>query len=202
MSSVAVDFIKLSFEDSASRRAQALLSEGEMTSEQAYELEYDIVHRPVFSWTSEQVSIAPGGRTTISVDCLGKVGCTDGLIRINCGSFKRDSGSDEVPKVFHTRQITFPVLFTVYHTLEPHSLDLVRIVASGDGKEKTGSSTPNSKSSDERIMGETPKKDMKDEHCLLGLSVRNSYGVPFEVSLRLSEKVSTSRLVPPGATER
>jgi len=46
------------------------------------------------------------------------------------------------------------------------------------------------------------------KHCLLNLSVRNSYGVPFEVSLSRpnledeGEPVTVTRLVPPGATER
>jgi hypothetical protein len=74
-SSTTVDFLKLSFDDSASRAAQAMLSEGELSSEQAYEIEWDIVNRPVFSWNAEgDMSIPPGGRTTITVTCLGKAG--------------------------------------------------------------------------------------------------------------------------------
>lgn len=74
-SSVPVDFVKLSFEDSASRIALAVLNEGEVSREQAYELEYDMIKRPVFVWSPEgEVGIPPGGRTTISVTCLGKVG--------------------------------------------------------------------------------------------------------------------------------
>ena len=74
-SSTVVDFLKLSFDDSATRAAQALLSEGELSSEQAYEIEWDIVNRPVFYWNVEgDMSIPPGGRTTVTVTCLGKVG--------------------------------------------------------------------------------------------------------------------------------
>ena len=74
-SSTPVDFIKLSFDDSTLRDAQLVLSEGELSPEAAYEREWDIINRPVFSWESDaEMSIPPGGRTTVTVKCLGKVG--------------------------------------------------------------------------------------------------------------------------------
>lgn len=74
-SQVPVDFVKLSFEDSVTREAQAILAEGEVSPEQAYELDFDSLNRPVFTWdNSAELSIPAGGRTTISVQCLGKVG--------------------------------------------------------------------------------------------------------------------------------
>lgn len=74
-SSTPVDFVKLSFEDSASRAAAAVLSEGELSGERAYELEWDMINRPVFTWSGEtDVSIPPGQRATLSITCLGKVG--------------------------------------------------------------------------------------------------------------------------------
>lgn len=70
-----VDFIKLSFDDSTAREAQTLVAEGELSPEQAYELDWDTVNSPVFSWDqTKEVSIPPGGRSTLSVKCLGKVG--------------------------------------------------------------------------------------------------------------------------------
>jgi hypothetical protein len=65
------------FEDSTTRTAQQLIAEGEVTPEQAYELEWDVLKRPVFSWEKEaegNVGVVPGGRTTLVVKCLGKVG--------------------------------------------------------------------------------------------------------------------------------
>lgn len=131
-------------------------------------------------------------------------------------------GASEVPTTFQTRQITFPVLFTVYHTLEPHSLDLVRLVpgksedstkANGflaapvPSRKASGSATPRTPSFQtmgESMLTETLLAEMDDRHCLLGLSVRNVYGQPFEISLRRigEEEVVANRLVPPGATER
>lgn len=74
-SATAVDFVKLSFEDSTTREARALLVDGEVSLEQAYELEHDITKRPVFTLESEEpISIPAGGRSTVVVRCLGKVG--------------------------------------------------------------------------------------------------------------------------------
>lgn len=41
-----------------------------------YETEYDLVHRPVFTWDSqrEPQMIGPGQKRVITVVCFGKVG--------------------------------------------------------------------------------------------------------------------------------
>jgi hypothetical protein len=119
---------------------------------------------------------------------------TDGCIRFDYGHIgaSRDG--------FHTRQITFPVLFTVYHTLELHSLDLVRAPKArsraDDGKLSlptpngyfSAALTPRSASfgalpTAEDILHSRMGEEQGDEWCLLALSFRNVYGVPFEVEL-------------------
>ena len=128
---------------------------------------------------------------------------TDGSIRIDYGHV---SGAESGPSnTFHTRQITFPILFTVYHTFEPHSLDLIRFEPSGtpgssvskgtsDGSAKSrlspaGSSlpaTPRRTSFAVTVEDEVKRRledESNDDHCLVSLSVRNVFGVPFEVSL-------------------
>ncbi|WWD18356.1 hypothetical protein CI109_102806 [Kwoniella shandongensis] len=232
-SSVPIDFIKLTFDDSTAREAQAIIQEGELTPEQAYELEWDQLNRPVFTWEKgdDEISIAPGGKATISVRCLGKVGCSDGTIRIDYGCLNRssrtsDSGdttaSSSSSNTFYTRQITFPVLFTVYHTIECHSLDLIGLESSST---KSSSEEPNGAGESGRHNGalhhsssssalaevrlrRALEEESDDEHCLLGLNVRNVYGVPFEVTIgrkhggEAGSSLACTRLVPPGATER
>ncbi|WVF69319.1 hypothetical protein IAT40_004095 [Kwoniella sp. CBS 6097] len=259
-SSVPIDFVKLTFDDSTAREAAAIIQEGELTPEQAYEIEWDRLKRPVFVWErddKDQIVIPPGGRTTLSVRCLGKVGCTDGTIRIDYGCINRSSRfrpqsmtiseADEIPspidaadKTFYTRQISFPVLFTVYHMLECPSLDLVRLGGSSDhslqpaqvgrtdagpdgdadvdgndippnkqrhrgGLQRSFSSSQAAEDMLRQALGEVNDT----EHCLLALSVKNIFGVPFEVTLagKADEYVghvplACTRLVPPGATER
>jgi len=79
-STLPVDFVQLSFQDSTTGRSQAIISEGErdLSAGEAYEIESDLVNRPVFRWDQqkgEPIVIPPGGgRKTIDVRCLGKVG--------------------------------------------------------------------------------------------------------------------------------
>lgn len=75
-STLPVDFVKLSFQDSTTARLQAIISEGELTAGEAYELESDLIHRPVFRWEQPEAAlvIPPGGKKTINVWCRGKVG--------------------------------------------------------------------------------------------------------------------------------
>ncbi|WRT67660.1 uncharacterized protein IL334_004632 [Kwoniella shivajii] len=234
-SSVPIDFIKLTFDDSTSRDSQAIIQEGELTPEQAYEIEFDQLNKPVFTWEKEhhdQIDIQPGGRMNINVKCLGKVGCTDGMIRIDYGNLNQrirarslsinDSGSSQIEgdgdlsKTFYTRQITFPVLFTVYHTIDCHSLDLIRLGSSDVSPVALNNvkingllrprleRLPSTSAVSEECLRNILNDENDDDHCLLALSVRNVYGVPFGVSLQRKgdEAVECTRLVPPGATER
>jgi hypothetical protein len=74
-SSCPIDFVKLSFTDSYTESTQQYLEEGEISSSEAYELESDIIRRPVFSWSGESaLAIPPGSSAIIEVSCLGKVG--------------------------------------------------------------------------------------------------------------------------------
>lgn len=129
---------------------------------------------------------------------------TDGSIRIDYGYAK-----SEGRKAFYTRQITFPVLFTVYNMFELHDLDLLRLSA-GDVSQRRSSSnsgpatqetTPSRKPSLAPLQNGRPRRassfglhaedtlirvlrdESDDAHCLLDLSVSNVYGIPFEVCL-------------------
>jgi hypothetical protein len=136
---------------------------------------------------------------------------TDGSIRIDYGYLNR---SDSDVRSFHTRQITFPVLFTVYHTLEINQLDLARLVGppaaahvqlpnggdahgltANDGKLSVPLSGATSRPTTPRrgsfVLGEDALRQKLQEesdgrHCLLSIGVRNVYGVPFEVTLTRS----------------
>lgn len=76
VSAWSIDFLRLSFEDSTIPPAQEALSEGELNAFEAYEVEYDLTHRKVFSWDCDKEIkvIAPGRKIGLSVTCFGKVG--------------------------------------------------------------------------------------------------------------------------------
>lgn len=76
VSSLPVDFVRLSFDDSTIAPAQAALVEGEMSVFETYETEYALIHRPLFSWDAgegeERKVIGPGEKRMLDVRCFGK----------------------------------------------------------------------------------------------------------------------------------
>lgn len=76
VSTLPADLIHLTFDDSTIAPAQQALAEGELSVFETYETEYDLVHRPVFTWdsTREPQTIGAGQKRVITVNCFGKVG--------------------------------------------------------------------------------------------------------------------------------
>ena len=75
VSSLPVDFVRLTFEDSTIAPAQQALSEGNLSVYDTYETEYDLIQRPVFTWDSSAGghSAGPGEKLIVTVNCFGKV---------------------------------------------------------------------------------------------------------------------------------
>ena len=76
VSNLPVDFLRLSFDDSTIGPAQAALAEGDLSIYDAYETEYQLINRPVFSWDREQedTEIPAGKKVAVVLTCNGKVG--------------------------------------------------------------------------------------------------------------------------------
>ena len=62
ISTLPIDFIHLTFDDSTIGPAQQALSDGDMSVFDTYETEYDLIHRPMFTWDSQRSvpEILPG----------------------------------------------------------------------------------------------------------------------------------------------
>ena len=76
VSSLPVDLIHLTFDDSTIAPAQQALADGDLSVFDTYETEFDLIHRPVFTWDSQRHShnISSGEKAVITVNCYGKVG--------------------------------------------------------------------------------------------------------------------------------
>jgi len=198
LSNLPIDFLRLTFDDSTITPAQAALAEGDLSISDAYETEYQLINRPVFSWDLEQedTGIPPEKRVTVTVKCVGKVGCTSGCIYISYGYIHRPQSSLCRPaEAFHTRQVSYPVLVTVYHMLECYNMDVFPLSVEGYGAQRTAN------------KWQALFDDVEEEGwCLFSIDVRNTYGLPFEVTLERVQKgvspTSTSRVVAPGAMTR
>lgn len=74
-SELPIDFIKLSFDDSTMIPAQQALGDSDLPISEVYEIEHDLINRPVFSWDpTVKYNVGPGKQAIVTVTCLGKVG--------------------------------------------------------------------------------------------------------------------------------
>lgn len=114
---------------------------------------------------------------------------------------------DKSSNLFYTRQILYPVLVTVYHTLECHAMDILPfapiITFPADQMEESDGEIETEETKARRALLEV---DDQNDWCLFAVDVRNAYGLPFEVHFERNQEgtsaVSCSRLVPPGSTSR
>ncbi|TFK54866.1 hypothetical protein OE88DRAFT_1653405 [Heliocybe sulcata] len=204
VSSIPVDFVRLTFEDSTMAPAQQALSEGGLSVFDVYETEYDLLHRPVFSWSDQKQvkEIAPGAKAVLIVSCFGKVGCSNGTIHVAYANLNKPRASLDTPaQVFYTRQLSYPLLVTVYHMLECQAMD----ISPYEALEPSDLRAVHDSGDLSKIQ---PLLNIEDTvgWCLFSIDVRNTYGLPFEVTFEREQEgtppESITSLVPPGSTTR
>ena len=76
ISSLPVDFLELTFEDSTKLYYEQLMNAEEPDAFDTYEAEHSLVHRPVLAWDQRDVrkNVDAGQESTIAVKCFGKAG--------------------------------------------------------------------------------------------------------------------------------
>lgn len=101
------------------------------------------------------------------------------MVQFSYSSVQRDNEKVEGPlSCFYTRQLPFPVLFTVFQMLECSGMNIVPLSSLGKGV-----------SEDYDMSWEALLKDTNDfDWCALTLDVQNMYGLPFEVTLMSESK--------------
>lgn len=108
---------------------------------------------------------------------------TSGTIHVAYSYVHRPEANDAIPPdVFHTRQLTYPVLVTVYHMLECHGMDILPF----DGVEGAEAADKDEETADPRRS----LLSVGDEigWCLFSIDVRNMYGLPFEVTFERDQE--------------
>lgn len=75
VSGVPVQFLKVICTDSTVEQAGQVLDEGDLSVFETYEVEYELIQRPVFKWdpSTEPKSIAPGKTAVLTITCTGKM---------------------------------------------------------------------------------------------------------------------------------
>ncbi|TFK42560.1 transport protein particle complex subunit [Crucibulum laeve] len=197
VSNLPIDFVRLAFEDSTILPAQQLLSEGTLSVFETYETEYDLIHRPVFTWDKEEARpISPGQSLTLTLTCFGKVGCTNGTVHISY-SLSNGAGTED-SDVFYTRQLSYPLMVTVYNMLECSGMDILPFPSHYHLQDH--------ESCNRRSRRKQLSVDDGTEWCLFSIDVRNMYGSPFDVTFeRIQEgapSATSGATIPPGSMSR
>ncbi|PWN52516.1 hypothetical protein IE53DRAFT_378066 [Violaceomyces palustris] len=219
-SSLPIDFVKLTFSDDLSESTKAALAEGDLLPSDAHELEWDLLHRPVFSFSREprSIRIAAGGSTTLCVTLTGKLECTNGRIQIDYGHLDapgRGGLATEEAKPFYTRQIMLAINLTVYPVVECSPLtvrplrapEAARLTAESLAPSHSPVSSAKQGSDGERSrLLESNTVAEEDTFCLISLDVRNVHPhnvlVYFELNTGGVRPLGLKREIPSGSTSR
>lgn len=120
---------------------------------------------------------------------------TNGSIHI---SYAGNANVDDLD-VFYVRQISYPLMVTVYHMLECSGMDILQLPSYPLSDRR---STYRSKH--ERLNALAFEE--KTGWCLFSIEVRNTYGSPFDVTLVRTQDgestASSSTTIPPGSVSR
>ncbi|KAI5803120.1 TRAPP II complex [Geopyxis carbonaria] len=189
LSSVEVDLLVFSFEDSTTARIQQALVEKGNSPAEMYELELMLAKKRAFVWhrsvdepehagPRRTVFVPANGTATFEVSVLGKPGLTNGTVQADYSHLGRPRS--EVDRRFFTRQVIFPVTVTVNASIELARVDFVPFSPSD-----IASSPP-----PEAAFG--PFKQLyadknPGDYCLLLLDLRNVWPQPLAIKLTLAE---------------
>lgn len=201
----AVDFVHISFQDSATSVIQAATTNRDLPVAELHELEYQLAHYPSLRWCKnideESIMIKPGDFATFEIEVVGRTRLTDAVIQFDYANLgKRRS---EVTEQFFTRQLSVPISITVNASVQLQRPDIVPL--SGDfawsnqqTRSRAGSIvspvasvTPSSILLDKNdthfqiFLRHTRIQGHGDEYCMLLLDLRNSWPNPLSISLQV-----------------
>ena len=115
---------------------------------------------------------------------------TNGAIHVSYAYVKRSQESLQEPaEVFHTRQLSYPVLVTVYHMLECHAMD---ILSYSGATTALSPYVADEDMTDARVRRSLLHVGDIADWCIFSIEVRNTYGLPFEVTLERNQEGSSS----------
>ncbi|KAF1951959.1 Trs120-domain-containing protein [Byssothecium circinans] len=200
----AVDFVHISFQDTATAAIQATTSNRDLPAAELHELEVRLAHYPSLRWIkdkdAEAISIGPGQDANFEIEVVGRTRLTEAIVQLDYAYLgKRRS---EVQEQFFTRQVSIPVSITVNASVQLQRPDIVPL--SGDFawshqlnrpssavSSPLASIAPSSSLVDKNdahfqtFLRHTRIKGHGDEYCMLLLDLRNSWPNPLHISLQV-----------------
>jgi hypothetical protein len=209
----AVDFVHISFQDSATVAIQSATSNKDLPPAELHELEVQLAQFPPLRWCKdvdeESLLIKPNEEHTFEVEVIGRTRLTDAIIQFDYANLgKRRS---EIQERFFTRQVSVPISVTVNASVQLQRPDIVPLSGDFGWSEKINSpesgATPTaaslapssvlinkSNTHFEAFLQHAKSRGPADEYCLLLLDLRNSWPNPLSISLqvRAPQPITTS----------
>jgi hypothetical protein len=199
----AIDFVHISFQDSASSALQAATTNRDLPAAELHELEMQLAHFPSLRWCREDddrpIKIEPGQSTVFKIEVVGRTRLTDAIVQFDYANLgKRRS---EVQDRFFTRQVSVPVSITVNASVQLQRPDIIAL--SGDFAWSKQQNDPHAEATvppspivldkkDTRLqkfLRHTGPKGESDEYCMLLLDLRNSWPNPLSVALQVRSSI-------------
>lgn len=186
----AVDFVHITFQDSATAAIQSATSNRDLPAAELHELEVQLAQFPSLRWMKhekeESISIKPGDEMQFEIEVVGRTRLTDAIVQIDYANLgKRRS---EVSERFFTRQVSVPISITVNASVQLQRPDIVPLsgdIAWSSQSKQAVVSTDQHESDLEMFLRHMKSQGNSDEHCMLLLDLRNSWPNPLHVSLQV-----------------
>jgi hypothetical protein len=201
----AVDFVHVSFQDSATAAMQVAMSNRDLPAAELHELEVQLAHYPSLRWYKNEdeasISINPGATTDFEIEVVGRTRLTDAIIQFDYACLgKRRS---EVTERFFTRQLSVPISITVNASVQLQRPDFAPLSGdfawsnsqnrsrAGSVVSQAASLTPSSILIDKNdthfqmFLRHTRIQGQGHEYCMLLLDLRNSWPNPLSISLQV-----------------
>ncbi|KAE8825506.1 hypothetical protein P3342_009796 [Pyrenophora teres f. teres] len=199
VSKTSVDFVHISFQDTATDAIQAATSNKDLPAAELHELEIQLAHHPPLRWhksdDEESFNIKPGAEADFIVEVVGRTRLTDATIQIDYANLgKRRS---EVEEHFFTRHVSAHISITVNASVQLQRPDIVplsgdigwaNVITSSDMPSATESPQPvlpgKADTHLQAFLRHREREGHEDEYCMLLLDLRNSWPNPLSISLQ------------------
>ena len=183
-STMPVDLMLFSFEDSATKQLQMALENRDLSPAEIYELSYQL-KRPFVSRrrSSDEaaVVIPPLGQQVLTFDVFGKPGLFEATVQVDYAHLGKSR--DEVEQGLYTRQLRYSIAVTVNGSVE---IPRFNILPLGDDFlwRKNKSNIDGVAIADSESLSNAGEDSAGDQHlCLLVLDIRNVWPQPISVEI-------------------
>lgn len=204
----SVDFLHVSFQDSATTAIQAAMTNKDLPPAELHELEIQLAHYPTFQWRKSgggrTIEIKPGEKASFEIEVVGRLRLTDGIIQFDYASLGKPR--NETEDRFFTRQLSVPISVTVNASIQLHRIDVApfshdfawlnqqRHSSEATSNPNTPVSTRSRSNSAERgdnrfkaLLNRVGLRGGGSEHCMLLLDLRNAWPNPLSISIQVRE---------------